>query len=173
MYSPRAQSSVHPSVCPVHRSMYSVQNTVQPSTHQCTPSVQPSVQCHVHSTVWSVHSPVYSAQCSVCPVYVQCTAKYILQFVSSTQSSVCPAYSAVYIQCTSSVSVTLLHVHKILWMAFRVILTRNGKNQIVNRFKEGRIKGTKFKWTENWIAWHWIQVSDVPEFSWSRPHEQH
>lgn len=59
VYSPRAQSSVHPSVGSLPRSMYSVQNTVQPSVHQCTPSMQSSVQCTVH---YSVHS---SVQCTV------------------------------------------------------------------------------------------------------------
>lgn len=40
-------------------------------------------------------------------------------------------------------------------------LKKKGNEQVVNRFKEGKIKGIKFKWTENCIAWHQIQFSDV------------
>lgn len=122
------------------------------------------IWCTVHH-MSSVQFSVYQCTVLYTPVYVQCTQCSVMCRV---RSSVHPMYSAMYVQCLS-----ILQVHKILWMALESFLEEMAKKQIVNRFKEGRIKGIKFKWTENWIAWHWIQVSDVPELSCSGPHNQH
>ena len=126
---------------------------------QCTPGVQ---------SKGTSHCAMYS------PVYVQCTSS-VHQCVSSVQSSVCQCivYIKCIVQCTSSVqsihcsvcpmSLCLSSPYSQNSMVLIVILKRNGNEQVVSRFKEARIKGTKFKWIENCIAWHWIQVSDVQE----------
>lgn len=142
---------------PMYGPLYSVHSRVQLEhswhTVKCTSG---HIWCTVHR-----HISVYTVQCKVrvCPVYIPMEQSDVQPRIHQCMSSVYPCT----VPCT--VCACLFHIYKILWIALTVILTRNGKEQIMNRSKEEREKGTKFRQIENWIAWHWIQVSGVPELS--------
>lgn len=109
-----------------------------------------TVKCTSGHIWYNPQAHLGCTQCSVKSGYVQC----IFQWNSLMYASIYQCMSSVYpctVQCT--VCACLFHIYKILWMALTVILTRNGKEQIMNRFKEEREKGTKFRQIENWIAW--------------------
>ena len=140
-----------------------IQFSIIPCEVQCISCVQFSV----HLMYSPGYSPVYIPRTT--PFTVQCMVQYTFQYIPSEQSSMYQFTSSIQSSVSVSVFATSIRSHE--WLV--VIFIGDGKEQIVNRLKEGRIKRKKFKWTENWIVWHWIQVSGMPELSCSSPQEQY
>ena len=155
--------SVHPSIQSSVQVYIYAQSTVQ-SAFQCTAEVQleyiwstSSIQSSAHLDASGVPSrgPSQGTQCGVKSVHVQCTCQCNSLMNSPVYTSVHLVYIHIQpgVQCTLQCTVcTCLFTFIKSYEQLLVILTRNGKEQIMNRFKEGRKKGTKFKQTGNWIA---------------------
>ena len=158
-----------------HTESDTTEATLQQQGHiWCTSSVQYKCTSQ-HSVQYTAHGPlqctsdVQSCAHSSIQLSVQCSIYHVCLVYRPIYTPVYTAlYTPVYVQCFCA---CFLHVHKLLWLASSHSCKKwQGANS--PQFQRWKEKRNKIKWTEHWIAWPWIQVSDVPEFSCSGPYEQ-